>query len=153
MTDMRPYNRPHLVPMTPGARFIRGFRRIGLVVAAATFVAGTAFTIGIAIEQNDRLHREYTQAKCIEAKHKAKSAFVFSDYRPLEIDLEKSGCSGPMYTEIIPTILSKATAPPAPLQGFIEPAYIGFLISGAISGGCFLVFWLMGWICAGFTRD
>lgn len=155
MTNMSPFDRPYQVaPMTPGARFIRGFRRIGLVVAIAVAVAGIAFTFVVANEQNDRLQKGYTQAKCIEAKHKAnRGGFVFNEFRPYEIDLDKSGCPGPMYTEMLPTILSKTTPKPAPLEGFIEPAFYGALMTAAAAGACLLLFWLLGWICAGFTRD
>jgi hypothetical protein len=39
MSELRPYHREQPIPLTAGARFIRGFKRIGLVLGVLIFLA------------------------------------------------------------------------------------------------------------------
>ena len=64
MTEFRPYNAPpRSAPLTAGARFIRGFKRIGIVAAGLVFIAGVAISVAIAIhQQRSANNREGHQA-------------------------------------------------------------------------------------------
>lgn len=147
---VHPYSQSQSAPLSAGARFIRGFKRIGLVLGVLIFVTGAVISVVVANQARQALSDRHTQAICIfETQHRT----VMSEYRPSEVDLRASGCAGPMYTETMDTIRSAASKKPAALEGFIEPLYLGSLISAAVGGFVFALFWLIGWLCAGFTRD
>lgn len=147
----RHYSSP--APLSAGARFIRGFKRIGLVLAAVVAVSGIVITVAISIDQTDYAQRKYQQARCIAAIWEAKKLPQLNKYRPLEIDLPESGCPGPLYSETAPKIAEIAASRPSPVQGFIENFAGGAGLTAALALGTFVFFWLVGWLCAGFTRD
>jgi hypothetical protein len=152
MSELRPYSLAQSAPLTSGARFIRGFRRIGLVLGA--FVLGTGIVISVIVANQAQLttSNRYAQAVCfLDVQHRGR--VVMSEYRPMEVDLRASSCPGPMYTETVPSILDVASKKPAPLEGFVGPLYLGTLVSLAAGISVFAIFWLIGWLCAGFTRD
>jgi hypothetical protein len=153
MSELRPYTRDYEAPLSPGARFIRGFKRIGLAIGIGSFVVGMAISVGIGIQQINDKHGRYTQAQCVADLQRRNIPLAMGEYDKLKVSPDRSGCPGPMYLEIIPVILETAKNKPAPLEGFFEPTYIGFLISAAVGTMLFAAFWLVGWICAGFTRD
>lgn len=152
MSDIAPRQRYVEVPLSAGARFVRGFKRLGTVFGVLAFCIGIGFSFVTANQQNQALFNRHIQAVCfLDAQHRGQVAM--NQYRPQEVDLSKSGCPGPMYSETIGVILTIASAKPAPLEGFIEPLYIGSIISLACGTAIFALFWLVGWLCAGFTRD
>ena len=153
MSELRPYTRDFEPPLSPGARFIRGFKRIGLTLGIISFVGGMAISVGIGISQINDKQGRYAQAKCVADLQRRNIPLVMGEYDKLKVSPDRSGCPGPMYLEIIPVILETAKNKPAPLEGFFEPVYIGLLISSAVGAMLFGAFWLLGWICAGFTRD
>jgi hypothetical protein len=53
MNELEPYDRrsPPLIPLSGGARFVRGFGRVGLVVAILIGIGGAITTYFIAQEQ------------------------------------------------------------------------------------------------------
>ena len=54
MTDLQPHRQPQLHPTTPltaGARFIRGFTRIGAIAAVVVALSGIALSITFAVER------------------------------------------------------------------------------------------------------
>jgi hypothetical protein len=64
------------------------------------------------------------------------------------------GCpSGPFYYENIATVVSYAKEKPTPLEYAIEPFSYGALASVTSAAVVYFGFWLLGWLCAGFTRD
>lgn len=152
MSNIAPQHSRYRPPLTAGARFIRGFKRFGAVFGVCAFCAGIAISVVNGTQGHNSAVNLQAQAVCyLEAQHAGKT--VINQYRAMEVDLAKSGCPGPMYSESVPTILEAAARRPAPLEGFIEPIYIGSLISLAVGIGVFSLFWLFGWLCAGFTRD
>ena len=152
MSELRPYSHAQSAPLSSGARFIRGFKRVGLVLGAFALGTGIVISAVVANKEKQTAYNRYAQAVCfLDVQHRGR--IVMSEYRPLEVDLRASGCPGPMYTETVPTILDTASKKPAPLEGFIGPLYLGSLISLAVGISVFAIFWLMGWLCAGFTRD
>jgi hypothetical protein len=156
MTDLRPYHySPPSPPLAAGARFIRGFKRIGVVLAALVLLVGIPTTIAIAIEQQRAAERRFDQATCVARLVRDKRPFKMKSYDQTKIDYEESGCPGySLYSESLEAVLALAKAgPPAPLEGAIQPLLIGFAISIASAAASFCGFWLIGWLCAGFTRD
>jgi hypothetical protein len=151
MSELRPYSLAQSAPLTSGARFIRGFRRVGLVLGAFAIGTGIVISVIIANQEQQTAFNRHAQAVCfLDVQHRGR--IVMSEYRPLEVDLRASGCPGPMYTETVRAILDAASKEPTP-DGFIGPLYLGSLISLAVGISVFAIFWLMGWLCAGFTRD
>ncbi|MET4219924.1 hypothetical protein ABIB00_005148 [Bradyrhizobium sp. LB14.3] len=154
MTDLRPYARPLKPPLTAGARFIRGFKRVGIVLGVIVLVGGFAITIPIAIGQQNSAQGRYEQAVCMNDRVRNNWPIKMKSYDQTKIDFDATGCpSGPLYHEGLPTVLSYAKEKPAPLQYAIEPFAIGAVASIVSAAALFYGFWLVGWLCAGFTRD
>lgn len=150
MTEIGHYRPTNTAPLTSGARFVRGFRRIGIALAGITLLIGIPASIGFAVDAVSSAQRRYEQSKCIMAK--SPSQLILYEYDRLKIDLAKSGCDGPMYAEIIPVISERARTKPQALLLVSEPLGIGFSVSIAVAAIFLFGFWLLGWICAGFTR-
>jgi hypothetical protein len=76
-------------------------------------------------------------------------------YDQTKIDYDGSGCPGySFYGEPVEDALAVArSGAPAPLEYAVQPFFIGLAISLASAPVCFYGFWLLGWLCAGFTRD
>ncbi|WP_063686001.1 hypothetical protein [Bradyrhizobium stylosanthis] len=155
MTELRSYHTPPNAPLAAGARFIRGFRRVGIVVAALVFLAGIGITLTIAIEQQNGAQRRFEQASCIAGLVRDKRPFKMKAYDQTKIDYEESGCGGYyFYGDSLETVLSAARAgPPATLENAVQPLFIGMVITLISATLSFSGFWLIGWLCAGFTRD
>lgn len=155
MTDLRPYHTQPSAPLTAGARFVRGFKRIGIVTAALVFLAGLGITLTISIEQQRGAERKSEQAVCVARLSRDKRPFKMKTYDQTKIDYDESGCPGySLYGEPLETVLAIAKAgPPAPLEYVIQPFFIGLAISLASAAASFCCLWLIGWLCAGFTRD
>jgi hypothetical protein len=153
MNDLAPRQQFHAEPpLSAGARFIRGFKRLGIVFGVIAFLVGIFISLMTAGEQNQKTLGRHAQAVCfLDAQHARH--VVMNQYRTAEVDLAGSGCPGPIYSEPVSTILDLASRTPAPFEGFVEPLSIGALISVAAGLSLFAVFWLLGWLCAGFTRD
>jgi hypothetical protein len=155
MSELRPYTVPTNVPLTPSARFIRGFRRIGIVAAALIFLTGMAITIVVAFDQQRSAERKFEQATCIARVVREQHSFKMRSYDQTKIDYDESGCPGySFYGDPLERVLAFAKAgPPAPLEYAVQPFLIGLAISLVSATALFFGFWLIGWLCAGFTRD
>jgi hypothetical protein len=154
MSDLRPYYSKTESPLSAGARFIRGFKRLGIVLGALTLFGGLGITISIAIGQQRSAEQRYAQATCINDRVRNNWPIKMKSYDQTKIDFDDSGCSsGPFYSESLPTVVSYARDKPAPLEYAIEPFAYGSLASIIAAAVLFYGFWLLGWLCAGFTRD
>jgi hypothetical protein len=155
MTDLRPYHpQKGETRLTASARFIRGFKRIGIVLGAIALLAGFAITISIAIGEQRTAERRYVQANCVNDRVRNNLPIKMKTYDQTRIDFDASGCpSGPFYSENLSTVVSYAGQKPAPLEYAIEPFGHGALASISVAAVLFYGFWLLGWLCAGFTRD
>lgn len=151
LNDLSHYRSGQPAHLTTGARLVRGFKRVGVVAAAITWVGGIVFTAVISTQQGNNLQGGFRQATC--AKQLKPGSFVFNEFRPQEIDLSRSGCSGPLYTRTWAEINAIASSKPSPLEGYIEPASLGFLMSSVAAVLVFGLFWIIGWVFAGFTKD
>jgi len=152
--DLKPYQK-HEPLLTAGARFIRGFKRIGLAAGALVFLGGLVVTFIIASDQQQSAQRKFQQASCIAELVRNRRPLKMTAYDQTKIDFEASGCPGySFYGKPIETILASAlTGPPAPLEYAVEPFFIGLAISVGCGAIIYLGFWMIGWLCAGFTRD
>jgi hypothetical protein len=154
MSDLRPYHPQREAPLTASARFIRGFRRIGIVLGVLTLLGGFAITIPLAIGQQRSAEQRYTQATCINDRVRNNWPIKMKTYDQTRIDFDASGCSsGPLYSESLPTVVSYAREKPAAFEYAIEPFAYGAAASIIGAAILFYGFWLLGWLCAGFTRD
>lgn len=153
--EIQRYRAPQTqTPLSAGARFIRGFKRIGIVLGAMALIGGFAITIPIAISQQTNAEHRYEQAICVNDRVRNNWPIKMKSYDQSKIDFEASGCpSGPLYYEGLPAILSYAREKPGPLEYAAEPFAYGTLATVTSAAVLFYGFWLIGWLCAGFTRD
>lgn len=152
MSELRPYSYGP-PPLTGGARFVRGFKRIGLVLGFIILIGGTGMSISSGVNQQSYHEARYPQAACVLDKLRNRYPVKTESYDANKIDPSASGCPGPMYSETAQTFIAEAQHKPAPLEYIIEPVYLGSLWSVGIATVVFVSFWLVGWLCAGFTRD
>lgn len=140
-------------PLSGGGRFIRGFQRVGIVAAGVVFLGGLGITLVTAMERQTRAWGEYNQAKCVYDKLSAGQPVKMREYDKSRIDYDASGCFGPGYGGTPTEVAIEAAKAPASLEFFLGPFFIGAGITTVCSALTFGLFWLVGWLCAGFTRD
>jgi hypothetical protein len=155
MNGLEPYDRrdPPLIPLSGGARFVRGFGRIGLVLAILFGIGGIIVTYFIAQEETDRAIHRVWQRQCIRSKFQHGDKLPRLSYRQDDVDMWDAGCSGP---ETSIPFNALVTLQPEPSPDYYS-VFISKFASGAIITVCVaaipLVFFLIiGWIAAGFTR-
>jgi hypothetical protein len=125
-----------------------------MVAAALIFLAGIIFTVIGAADEQRTAQWKYEQATCIARLVTEKRPFKMKSYDQTAIDYGASGCPGWWSYERPETVLAFANAgPPAPLEYAVQPFFIGLFITIVSAVACFCGFWLIGWLCAGFTRD
>lgn len=152
-TGLQPYGHQP-AQLTGGARFIRGFRRIGLAFGTAICLLGSAFTIYAAVQAQSTANARFEQAVCMAVRSVNKEPIKMKSYDNNRIDFDANGCStGPFYYESLSTVLTYAKEKPGPLQYAIEPLAWGLPISFALAAAAYFFFWTVGWLCAGFTKD
>jgi hypothetical protein len=150
MTDLDRYHSPP-APLSGGARFIRGFKRIGIVVGIMIFLIGLGFSFIAANDSQQKQMGWYLQAKCTGELPREK--IKMASYDKSLIDLRDSGCYGPYSTTTWNEVIFAAARKPAPLEYMWQPFAIGGAISAACALAGFFALWLTGWLFAGFTRD
>lgn len=158
MNDLRPFQPKSNTPLSGGARFIRGFTRIGAVVAMLVAIIGLAST---AFFVNDSYNREtngYKNARCIAQL--ARSGYAFQRKYPTidsqTLNYEVAGCDDTgIYGKPVREVVAIADAPaPSFMSGNAPSALgIGLIITGICAVISYLLFWVIGWVFAGFTRD
>ena len=122
MSELRPYSPPTDVPLTAGARFIRGFKRIGLVFGAIAMVCGVRIGAFVAVDQQ-RAENSYAQATCLNDEIRFGRPLKMQTYDASIVDTIMSGCYGPLYSETLASITTYAQRKPAPMEYMIEPLY------------------------------
>jgi hypothetical protein len=153
MTDLRPYLVPSSAPLTGGARFIRGFARIGIVAAALVLLTGIVISVFIAGDAQRTAESKFEQAACVARLVAEKRPFKMKSYDQTEIDYGASGCPGWSYDDLESVLAVARAGSPAPLEYAVQPFFVGLFITIVSSVASFCGFWLIGWLCAGFTRD
>lgn len=155
MTDLQPHRHPHLAaPLTAGARFIRGFTRIGAIVAVLVMLIGVSITIERVSSSYDYQLNGFTNAKCVGELVRAGYTLKKREYGD-SLNYEVAGCSDSgIYGKPLKEVMAIANAPAPTFFG--EGASVlgwGLVITGLIAVAAYLAFWAIGWLCAGFTRD
>ncbi|UGY13204.1 hypothetical protein [Bradyrhizobium septentrionale] len=149
---LQPYGRQS-APLTGGARFIRGFKRIGLAVGGLILLTGLGTSFFIAIDAQRNAENRYGQASCVVGKIQRNEPLKTLTYDASSVDLISSGCMGSRFSMSINDARTYGTQMPAPMEMMIEPIYFGALLSVGGATLAFAFFWLVGWLCAGFTKD
>jgi hypothetical protein len=157
LIDLSPFHQKRETALTGGARFIRGFTRIGAVFAVLVTMIGITASImgGINNYNYDLQTRE--RAQCIARL--ARNGYTFKkkyEYSS-ELDYDVQGCSGGYSFSYKPVnqVIAIADAP-TPTFLTSEGASVlghGLMITGIIAFVAYLIFWVIGWLCAGFTKD
>jgi hypothetical protein len=156
MTDLQPHwhQRP-TAPLTAGARFIRGFTRIGAIAAVLVALSGVALSITIAVDRCNSAANGHQSAQCIAGLARSGYTFKQKEYSTA-LDYSVGGCSGWYHSYgSIKEVITIADSP-APTFLTSEGASVlgwGLVITGLVAVVAYLAFWAVGWLCAGFTRD
>jgi len=158
MSDLRPYRDRPTALLTGGARLIRGFTRIGAVVAVLVALIGGTITIFAVTNTYNSDMAGYTNARCIAQL--ARSGYTFKRKYPTidsqTLDYEVGGCrDAGIYGRPVRDVLAIADAPaPLFISGEAPTALgIGLIITGICAVVAYILFWVIGWVFAGFTRD
>lgn len=140
-------------PLTVGARIIRGFRRVGLVLAVPIIVFGIPASLYGGYNNYDSKARKEAQASCLLDKALKKQDLPVLSYDKTKIDPEAAGCKGPLYS-VYPWEFPAYAKSPASFVDDFAPVGLGGSLA-AILGAIILYgfFWAVGWVIAGFTRD
>lgn len=157
MTDLQPHRHPRpATQLSAGARFIRGFTRIGAVVAVLVALIGVSISIIGAVSNYNSAEASYRSAKCIAGLARSGYTFPKKEYSS-SLDYSSGGCTG-YYHHSYNTISEVTAIADAPAPTFFMgdgPSVLGWgiLITGLVAVVAYLAFWAIGWLCAGFTRD
>jgi hypothetical protein len=136
-----------------GARFIRGFVRLGLVLSIMAGLVGIAISFVVANEQAGSDVLRVEQRQCAKGKLDHGTPFKKKWNNPDEIDLYDSGCPGPqMYISPRELVEIHPELPPNYMLIFMPTFGLGVAISLAVAIIPVLLFWTIGWVAAGFTR-
>ncbi|MET4804542.1 hypothetical protein [Bradyrhizobium sp. LB11.1] len=156
MGELKPYRVKSDAPLTGGARFIRGFTRIGAVVAVLTLLTGIAITIFVGVDRYNSDVRKHEDAMCVTRLARAGWTFKKKYDYSSDLDYSVGGCSGwSLSYQSLNDVIAMADAP-APMFLSSEASSIlgwGLVITGGLAVVAYLAFWCIGWVFAGFTRD
>lgn len=142
----------HRAPLTSSARIIRGFRRIGAVVAIPILLVGVGASLFIGYDAYASKERRSAQANCLLSKAKQGTDLPALSYDKTKVDPQAAGCNGPMYS-IYPWEISAYTPRPSVAEDFAPAGVGGSAASIAGAAIVYALFWAVGWVFAGFTRD
>jgi hypothetical protein len=143
-------------PLTGGARFIRGFTRVGAVVAVLVVLIGGAITVTVSVHAYASSARGYESAQCIARL--ARGGFVFKRRYEFSdtLNYEVGGCSDTgIYGKPVSQVIAIADAPKPTFVASdgVTSLGIGLIITGLCAIAAYAAFWVIGWVFAGFTRD
>ncbi len=157
MTDLQPHRHPRsTAPLTAGARFIRGFTRIGAIAAVLVALIGVATSVFLAIDKYNSTETSYRSAKCIAGLARSGYNFKKKYEYSSAIDYSVGGCSDYYHSyNSVSEVIALADAPAPTFFTGDGPSVLGWgiLITGLVAVVAYLAFWAIGWLCAGFTRD
>ena len=155
MTDLQPHRRRSDAPLTAGARFIRGFTRVGAIVSVLVALGGVALSIIIATDRYTSAANGHQSAQCIARLARSGYTFKRKEYSA-DLDYSVGGCNGWYHSyKSIKDVLAIANSP-APTFLTSEGISVlgwGLVITGLAVVVAYIAFWAIGWLCAGFTRD
>jgi hypothetical protein len=156
MTDLQPHRHPRSPAMlTAGARFIRGFTRIGAIAAMLVTLIGVPTTVFVAIDRHNSAETSYQSAKCIASLARLGYQFKKKEYSTA-LDYSVEGCSGYYHSySPLSEVIAIADKPAPTFLTGDGPSVLGWglVITGFVAVAAYLAFSAIGWLCAGFTRD
>jgi hypothetical protein len=128
-----------------------------MAIAVLVTLIGVPVSVYGAINNYNYAADKHTAAQCIARQ--ARSGYPFKkkyDYGS-EIDYSAGGCDN-TYSFSYMTASQVVAIADAPTPTFLTSdgaAYlgIGLIITGVLAVIAYVSFWLLGWLCAGFTRD
>lgn len=126
-------------------------------MAVLIVLIGVAASIFIAVDKYNSAISKHQSAQCIaqfvRSGHVFKKKYEYSS----AIDYSDGGCPG--YYRFDYTMPAEVVA----IANTPEPSFstsdgasslgIGLIVTGVLAVIAYLSFWLLGWLCAGFTRD
>jgi hypothetical protein len=111
MTDLQPHRHRPDAPLTAGARFIRGFTRIGAIVAVLVALGGLALSIMIATDRYTSEANGHQSAQCIARLARSGYTFKEKEYSAA-LDYSVGGCNGWYHSnESIKEVIAIADSP------------------------------------------
>ncbi|WP_298256219.1 hypothetical protein [Bradyrhizobium sp.] len=155
MSDLRPYRDRPATQLTAGARFIRGFTRIGAVVAVLVALTGGTITIFVAKELYNDATRSHESAQCVARLARAGYTFRTKSYSDA-LDYDVGGCvEDGLYRKSVREVIALADAPDPVFvtSNGAEALGYGMIVTGICAVVAYLASWLIGWMFAGFTKD
>jgi hypothetical protein len=157
MTDIRPYEPKRDAPLTAGGRFIRGFTRVGMVVAVLIVLIGVTASVMTAKNNFDGDVQNHQSAECIARLARSGYEFKKKSQYSNALDYDVGGCYARYTLEYksVREVLAIADAPTPTFLTSEGPSAlgVGLMITGGLAVVAYLIFWCIGWLCAGFTRD
>jgi hypothetical protein len=154
MTGLRPFQPKQSAPLTGGARFIRGFTRIGSIAAVLTTLIGVPASFLNAKSEYDYAKATFVNATCIAKLDRAGYRFKFQPYSDSALDYAAAGCREfPFYKTPLYEVTAIANGPAPSIFNHAQSLGIGLIVTGVVAIIFYAVFWAIGWLCAGFTRD
>lgn len=155
MTDMQRYQKP-AAPLTAGARFIRGFTRIGTAVTVLVTLIGVPASVISGINNYNSSAENHAAAQCVARQARSGYHFKKKYEYSSAVDYSAGGCS-PTYSFEYMTVSQVIAVAAAPKPTFLSDGAstlgIGLVVTGVLAVLAYVGFWLLGWLCAGFTRD
>jgi hypothetical protein len=157
MTDLLPHRHPRpAAPLTAGARFIRGFTRIGAIVAVLVALIGVSFSIVSATNSYTSAAESHRSAECIARLARSGYPFKKKYEYSSALDYNVGGCSDYYHSyETVSEVIAIADSPTPTFLTGDGPSFLGWglLVTGLVAVAAYLAFWAIGWMFAGFTRD
>jgi hypothetical protein len=154
MSELRPYHTKPDAPLTAGARFIRGFTRIGTIAAVLVALIGIVSSFYNASSEYDYAKSQFKNANCVANIARTGYTFKLLSYSRTALDYEAAGCDNlGLYDKPIAAVLAIASGAAPSILDAAQSFGIGLIVTGIIAIIAFVGFRVIGWLFAGFTRD
>jgi hypothetical protein len=157
MTDLRPHRHPRPpAPLSAGARFIRGFTRIGAIAAVLVALIGGSFSLISAVNSYNSAVASHQSAQCIARLARSGYTFKKKNEYSSALDYSVGGCSDYYHSyESISEVIAIADSPARTFLTSDGASFLGWglVVTGLVAVAAYVAFWAIGWLCAGFTRD
>lgn len=118
---------------------------------------GVPITIYVAYEKFGSATNAHESAQCIARRARTGYSFKKRNDYSEQLDYAATGCARTYVWDYWPLadVMALADLPAPTLMSSEAPSAlgIGFLTTGVLAVVAYLAFWLIGWLCAGFTRD
>lgn len=156
MTDLQPHRHPRPpAPLSAGARFIRGFTRVGAIAAVLVVLIGVMTSIVGGVVSYGTVQDTHRSAQCVARLARSGYTFKKMEYSS-SLDYGEAGCRDYHLSYLsVSEVIAMADTPAPTFLTSDAASFSGWalLITGLVAVAAYLAFWAIGWLCAGFTRD